>query len=193
MLIAKLDARDQEILERFAQVVATSLRIDPAQVTPEANLADLGAESLDLLEITMDAEEEFNILIPQKNILQLAQDVFGAEVLVRDGRLTEEGRKFFAHRMPEVDPSVWGELTVAEFGQVFLNVTTWVRMIRGLMDNSPHACPQCGAPFGKAVAGRVKCASCAIERDLPSGDDLNRRWVQQYYEAERGQSSSASA
>ncbi len=193
MLNATLDARDQEILERFARVVATSLRIDPAQVTREANLADLGAESLDLLEITMDAEEEFNILIPQKNILQMAQEVFGAEVLVRDGRLTEEGRKFFAHRMPEVDPSVWGELTVAEFGQIFLNVTTWVRMIRGLIDSSPRACPQCGTPFGKAVAGRVTCAKCATERDLPSGDDLNRRWVQEYYEAEHRQRSSASA
>lgn len=193
MFTDKLDARDQDILERFARIVAASLRIDADQVTPDANLADLGAESLDLLEITMDAEEEFNVLIPQKNILQMAQEVFGAEVLVRDGRLTEQGRRFFERRMPEVDPAVWRDLAVADLGQIFLNVTIWVRMIRGLVDNSPHACPQCGAPFGKAVAGRVKCAACAIERDLPSGDDLNRRWVRQYYEAEHGQSSSASA
>ena len=55
-----------EIHERFAGIVAKSLRIDPSQVTPDASLADLGAESLDLIEITMEAEDEFAIVMPQK-------------------------------------------------------------------------------------------------------------------------------
>ena len=55
-------------------------------------LVDLGAESLDLLEITMEAEEAFGILMPQQDILHVGQEVFaklkeGAEV-----RLTSPGR-----------------------------------------------------------------------------------------------------
>jgi len=191
MTTGTLDERDADILERFAEIVAKSLRIDRAQVTPEANLSELGAESLDLLEITMEAEEQFNILIPQKNILKLAQEVRGADVLVSDGRLTDEGRRFFARRMPEIDPAVWADMSVAGLGQVFLKVGTWVRMIRGLVDSSPRTCPQCGQEFPKAVAGRVKCPTCAVERDLPSGDELNRQWVQQYFEGELPQGTSA--
>src|SRR4029453_3276011 len=90
-----------EILERFTKVVVQSLRIDPSQVTEDAFLDDLGAESLDLAEITMESGEEFDILVPQKNILQAATEVFGDGVLARDGKLTEEGKRFLRRRMPE--------------------------------------------------------------------------------------------
>jgi acyl carrier protein len=176
---------ESEILDRFAQVVARSLRIDAALVTPEAYLCDLGAESLDLLEITMEAEDEFNILIPQKNILQTAQEVFGFGVLVRDGHLTEEGVKFLHRRMPELDRNtVVAGMTIADLGRAFQRVGTWVRMIQGLIAYSPQVCPTCETPFSKAVAGRLKCAKCKTEIDLPSGDDLNRRWVEEYHQAE---------
>ena len=180
---------ESEILDRFAQVVARSLRIDAALVTPDAYLCDLGAESLDLLEITMEAEDEFNILIPQKNILQTAQEVFGFGVLVRDGHLTEEGAKFLHRRMPELDSAtVVAGMSMADLGRAFQRVGTWLRMIQGLVEQSPSACPNCDAPFSKAVAGRLKCAKCATEVDLPSGDDLNRRWVEEYHRLELPQS-----
>lgn len=176
---------ESEILERFAQVVARSLRIDAALVTPDAYLCDLGAESLDLLEITMEAEDEFNILIPQKNILQTAQEVFGFGVLVRDGFLTEDGVKFLRRRMPELDPAtVVAGMSMADLGRAFQRVGTWLRMIQGLMAYSPRVCPSCETPFSKAIAGRLKCAKCGKEVDLPSGDDLNRRWVEEYHRAE---------
>ncbi len=176
---------EAEVLERFAQVVARSLRIEPALVTPDAYLDDLGAESLDLLEITMEAEEEFNILIPQKNILQTAQEVIGEGVVVRDGQLTEAGVTFLQRRMPEL---ALGDLKagapVADLGRVFQRVSTWVRMIQGLVEQSPQTCPSCSQDFPKAVAGRLKCRGCGTELDLPSGDDLNRRWVEEYHRAQ---------
>jgi acyl carrier protein len=176
---------ESEILERFAQVVARSLRIDASLVTPDAYLSDLGAESLDLLEITMEAEDEFNILIPQKNILQTAQDVFGAGVLVRDGLLTQEGARFLHRRMPELDrAAIAAGMSVADLGRAFQRVGTWLRMIQGLLEQSPRACAECQAPYSKAVAGRLKCTNCGKEVDLPSGDDLNRQWVEEYHRTE---------
>jgi acyl carrier protein len=176
---------EAEILARFAQVVARSLRIEPALVTPEAYLSDLGAESLDLLEITMEAEEEFNILIPQKTILQTANEVFGEGVILQEGRLTEQGRRFLLRRMPELDPAtVPPGAAVADLARAFQRVGTWVRMIQGLSEHTPRVCPSCKADLPKAVAGRIKCASCSTEMDLPSGDDLNRRWVEEYRRGE---------
>lgn len=178
---------EAEVLQRFAQIVADSLRIDPELVKPDANLSDLGAESLDLLEITMEAEDAFNILIPQKNILQTAQEVIGANVLVEDGRLTEEGAKFLRRRMPELADGqpITAGMGLLEVGRAFQRVGAWVRMIQGLVEFSPRTCPTCETEFPKAVAGRLKCTQCATQIDLPSGDDLNRRWVEEYHRLEQ--------
>jgi len=181
--MANMPTSDQEILERFARVVAQSLRIEASQVTEDAYLDDLGAESLDLAEITMESEDEFDILIAQKTILQTANEVFGEGVLIRDGRLTDEGKRFLLRRMPEF-PVNGEEITVADLTKQFLRVGTWVRMIKGLQEHTPRECSKCGAAFGKPVAGRLKCAACAFEYDIPSGEDLNREWVQQYYQRE---------
>ncbi len=182
--MATSNVSESEILERFARVVSESLRIDAELVTPDAYLSDLGAESLDLLEITMEAEEEFNILIPQKNILQTAQEVFGPGVLMADGKLTEEGAKFLQRRMPELAPDALPAGTsLVEVGHAFGRVGAWVRMIQGLIEFSPRTCPDCGTAFPKAIAGRLKCPQCTKVIDLPSGDDLNRRWVEDYHRA----------
>jgi len=165
---------DQEILEQFADVVVESLRIDRAKVTADAYLNDLGAESLDLLEITMETEDRFNILMPQKNILQVAQEVFGEGVLVGDGRLTEEGMKLLRRRTPEVDRLLDDPTpALADVSRMFLRVEVWIRMIRGLMEQSPRSCPKCDAAFGKAVAGRLK----DLDRHAilaPDGSQLRR-------------------
>ena len=173
-----------EILERFADIVARSLRIEPQRVTTDAYLSELGAESLDLLEITMEAEDEFAILMPQKDILQVAQEFFGPGVLVHEGAVTEQGAKFLQRRMPEFSGSIAAGTTVAEVGRVFQRVGTWVRVIQGLIEHSPTSCPSCAGPLSKPLAGRLKCSACATEVDLPAGDDLNRRWVEEYHRLE---------
>ena len=91
---------DPEVFDKFAQIVARSLRIDASQVTPEAHLNDLGAESLDLIEITMETESQFHIFLPDKSILETAVEVFGPDILETDGYLTEEGKRLLLCRMP---------------------------------------------------------------------------------------------
>ena len=178
-------ATESEILRRFADIVARSLRIEPERVTADAYLSDLGAESLDLLEITMEAEDEFAILMPQKDILHVAQEVFGPGVLVHEGVLTEQGVRFLRRRMPAFDGgAIAAGTSVAEVGRVFQRVGTWVRVIQGLLEHSPTTCPSCAGALSKPVAGRMKCAACAAEVDLPAGDDLNRRWVEEYHRTE---------
>jgi acyl carrier protein len=180
--MSHLPTSEPEILERFARVVAQSLRVDPSHVTPEAYLDDLGAESLDLAEITMEAEEEFGVLIAQKNILRTATEVFGEGVLARDGKLTEEGRRLLRPRLPEIAGR--DEVTLAELGKLFLRVGTWVRVIAGLVQHTPAQCGRCGAEYPRPVAGRLTCRACGSTHDLPSGEDLNREWVVRYYETE---------
>jgi acyl carrier protein len=179
-------AIDSEILERFAGIVATSLRIGRERVTPEAYLSDLGAESLDLLEITMEVEDEFGIIMPQKDVLQAAQEVVGPDVLVRDGLISEDGVRLLRSRLPAVDHgALVAGMPVADVNRIFERVGTWLRLIQGLIDHAPTACPSCAGALSKALAGRQRCLVCATEIDLPAGDDLNRRWVEEYLRREQ--------
>lgn len=51
------------IFDRLATIVAEKLHIERTQVTLESTMQDLGADSLDMVEIIMRIEEEFNIEI----------------------------------------------------------------------------------------------------------------------------------
>lgn len=51
-------------LEKIRKIVAEVLNIDPEEVTPESSfIQDLGADSLDVFQIIMGIEEEFDIEI----------------------------------------------------------------------------------------------------------------------------------
>jgi acyl carrier protein len=56
-----------DVLRRLKALVAERLGVDESQITPEASFVeDLNADSLDLVELIMSLEEEFNIEIPDE-------------------------------------------------------------------------------------------------------------------------------
>jgi acyl carrier protein len=58
---------NQEIFEKVKKIVLEQLDVKDEDVTPEANFAnDLGADSLDTVELVMALEEEFEVEIPDE-------------------------------------------------------------------------------------------------------------------------------
>ncbi len=56
-----------DVLERVKKIVVEHLGVDEAKVTPEASfIDDLGADSLDTVELVMAFEEEFGCEIPDE-------------------------------------------------------------------------------------------------------------------------------
>lgn len=56
-----------EIFENVKKIVAEQLGVEDEKITPNANFAnDLGADSLDTVELVMALEEEFDIEIPDE-------------------------------------------------------------------------------------------------------------------------------
>ncbi|WP_456456552.1 acyl carrier protein [Thermovibrio sp.] len=57
----------ENIEEKVREIVADRLGVDPDEVVPEASFVeDLGADSLDTVELVMALEEEFGIEIPDE-------------------------------------------------------------------------------------------------------------------------------
>ncbi|GAB6077255.1 MULTISPECIES: acyl carrier protein [Thermovibrio] len=58
----------ENIEQKVKEIVADRLGVDPDEVTPEASfIEDLGADSLDTVELVMALEEEFGIEIPDED------------------------------------------------------------------------------------------------------------------------------
>ena len=65
------------IQEQVYEIIQRKLSVNPEQITPEASFTeDLGADSLDTVELVMDLEEQFNLTIPEEDQekLQTVQD-----------------------------------------------------------------------------------------------------------------------
>ncbi|WP_022847700.1 MULTISPECIES: acyl carrier protein [unclassified Desulfurobacterium] len=58
----------ENIEEKVKELIADRLGVDPEEVTPDASFVeDLGADSLDTVELVMALEEEFGIEIPDED------------------------------------------------------------------------------------------------------------------------------
>jgi acyl carrier protein len=90
----------EEILARVTNVIVRALGVDEGDITPSATLiGDLGAESIDFLDIVFRLEREFGIKVPRGELFVETAFRNGAEV-VRDGRVTVEGLAALRSDMP---------------------------------------------------------------------------------------------
>jgi acyl carrier protein len=95
----------EEIYGRVARVLVESLNADEEDLTPTATLqGDLGAESIDFLDIVFRLEREFGIQIPRGELFP--ESVFrGDPVFVSEGNVTDKGIDELRSRMPYADLS----------------------------------------------------------------------------------------
>ena len=60
---------DQELFARFKKCAVEVLSVDESKVVPEASFGDdLDADSLDLVELVMALEEEFDVEVPESEL-----------------------------------------------------------------------------------------------------------------------------
>lgn len=95
---------------RVIKVIAESLCVEPEDVSMESNLInDLGAESIDFLDIMFRLEKEFDIKIPQREIERQARGDMPPEEFELDGILQPKGVERLRQLIPEIDPTSWRE------------------------------------------------------------------------------------
>jgi acyl carrier protein len=93
----------QEIHPKVASVLVKSLGLDEDDVIPSATLqGDLGAESIDFLDIVFRLEREFGIKIPRGELFP--DSILGDhDEFVQEGKVTDRGVVELRSRMPYAD------------------------------------------------------------------------------------------
>ena len=96
---------NDEIFEKVQSTLVDALGVDEDDVTPDATLfKDLGAESIDLLDIVFRLERNFGIKIPRGELFP--ESIFqGDPDFVQDGKVTQKGLDELRQKMPFADLS----------------------------------------------------------------------------------------
>ena len=121
----------EEIYAKVAATLVGALNVDEDEVTPGATLqGDLGAESIDFLDIVFRLEREFDIKIARGELFPEA--IFqGNPEFVQDGRVTDKGLAELRARMPFADLSEFEkDPELGHVGDLF-TVDLITRFIRG--------------------------------------------------------------
>ncbi|PKL50903.1 MAG: acyl carrier protein [Planctomycetes bacterium HGW-Planctomycetes-1] len=123
-----------EILKEIQDVLVDALGVDEEEVKPDATLmADLGAESIDFLDIVFRMEKAFGIKIPREELFP-AESLLSTAEYVSNGKLTQKGLDELKKRMPHSDLSAFIEdPSVNKIGDLF-TVDALVNFVDGKLN-----------------------------------------------------------
>jgi len=95
----------EEIYTKVSATLVEALNVDEEDIKPTSTLqGDLGAESIDFLDIVFRLEREFGIKIPRGELFP--ESIFnGDPEFVQNGRVTDKGLAELRQRMPFADLS----------------------------------------------------------------------------------------
>ncbi len=129
---------EQEIFEKLAPLVQQVTGARTERITMESRLMwDLGAESIDLLDLSFLIEENFGMTIGPDEFEQGARERLGGAEYERDGCLTPEAVEELRKALPEVDPaSIRPGMRKIDIPSV-LNVAVFVHLIQRKLAETP--------------------------------------------------------
>lgn len=119
-----------EVFQKVQDVLSDALGVDDDEVTPQATLqGDLGAESIDFLDIVFRLEKEFSIKIPKGELFP--DDILNNPEYVEGDRMTPAGLETLKAAMPHADFSRFEQdACVSKMPELF-TVNTIVNYIEG--------------------------------------------------------------
>lgn len=128
------DHVDSAVYATVQRCFCDTLELDPEEVEWDSRVFDeLGAESIDLLDLAFRLETEFDIQIPRGGLEAQAKEVDGEPGEI-DGRLTAAGAARLQELMPEVPPEEIPEgMKSSELATVF-RVATFYNIVVALLE-----------------------------------------------------------
>jgi len=108
----------EEVFGKVQEALVDALGVDDDEVTEGATLVgDLGAESIDFLDIVFKLEQAFGITIPRDELFP--EDILTNAEYISDGKITDDGLSKLKERMPFADFSKFeSDPMVQDFGNM---------------------------------------------------------------------------
>jgi acyl carrier protein len=126
-----------EIYSKVSATLIEALNVDESDISPAATLqGDLGAESIDFLDIVFRLEREFGIKIPRGELFP--ESIFqGDPDFVQNGRVTPKGIAELRSRMPFADLSDFEKNPEVGHISDLFTVDLITRYIQGKLNGQP--------------------------------------------------------
>lgn len=174
-----LVTKERVILE-LRRICRETLRADEAAVTEDSSFVkDLGAESLDFLDINYRVEQAFGIKTARHFFLEHVEEMFGEGTAIDDeGRLTPKAVELLKSRYTGGSlPDLSGGIGVDEVPQL-ITVGSMADAVLSTLETLPEACPACGAKSWKTDDGtHIVCGGCGAAARFVNGDELIKQWL----------------
>src|SRR6476660_8909763 len=124
-----------EIYSKVSATLVEALNVDEDEIKPTSTLqGDLGAESIDFLDIVFRLEREFGVKIPRGELFP--ESIFqGDPEFVQNGRVTDKGLNELRTRMPFADLSSFEKNPEVSAISDLFTVEMIARYIQGKLKN----------------------------------------------------------
>lgn len=123
----------EEVFEKVQNALCEALGVDEDEVTADATMVgDLGAESIDFLDIVFRLEKGFNIEIPRAELFP--EDILTNAEYVEEGKVTPSGIAELKTRMPFADLSKFEKNPLVQEFPNLLTVSDLCRYIESKVD-----------------------------------------------------------
>lgn len=126
---------NEQVYEKVKCALAEALGVDEGDIQPDSTLVgDLGAESIDFLDILFRLEKLFDVKIPRNELFP--EDIFTDARCVQDGHITDQGMIELQRRMPFANLDRLGaNPLIQEFGNM-LTVADICRFVESKVQSS---------------------------------------------------------
>ncbi len=110
---------EREMFQKIQECLAGALGIEPSEIRPESSLVrDLGAESIDFIDILFRLEKSFDLKIPSGELFP--SNLLNENGVVQEGRFTAEGLRVLREKMPYLDLAEFeGDPQVSKLAEQF--------------------------------------------------------------------------
>ena len=170
---------EETVFAELKKAIVETLRVEENAIKPESSLIkDLGAESLDFLDINYRLEQTFGIKMARHFILEHIEEMFGeGSAIDEKGQLTGKAISLLKMRYGDI----YGDLSEGVDVDAVPTLITAGSMTQGvldIMDTLPEKCTNCGNAAWKTDDGiKVLCGSCGEPAAFTNGDDLIKEWL----------------
>jgi acyl carrier protein len=178
---------EDKVFEELKKAIVETLRVDENSIKPESSfINDLGAESLDFLDINYRLEQAFGMKMARHFVLEHIEEMFGeGSAIDENGQLTEKAIELLKIRFGENMPDLKPGMDMDEVPSL-ITAKSMSQGVMDILDSLPEKCSKCGNAAWQSEDGiRIKCGSCGEYASFTNGDDLIKDWLTKVQEEKK--------